>query len=162
MGDYKKLAVKYLKANRARSIITIIGVAITVMVLYGGLNFAYSYLLNAREETRQEKDYEFVLMTESKAQAEQIAADSQIEKAYIGKYEYTDWQVDEQTGSSTPVKTLYRNAVYATGDSPFHMEKTWTRSWTDMESRQSSTWIWRCFISRRGQRMDRCSWSLCG
>lgn len=123
MGDYKKLAVKYLKANRARSIITIIGVAITVMVLYGGLNFAYSYLLNAREETRQEKDYEFVLMTESKAQAEQIAADSQIEKAYIGKYEYTDWQVDEQTGSSTPVKTLYRNAVYATGDSPFHMEK---------------------------------------
>ena len=123
MGDYKKLAVKYLKANRARSIITIIGVAITVMVLYGGLNFAYSYLLNAREETRQEKDYEFVLMTESKAQAEQIASDSQIEKAYIGKYEYTDWQVDEQTGSSTPVKTLYRNAVYATGDNPFHMEK---------------------------------------
>ena len=123
MGDYKKLAFRYLKANRARSVITIIGVAITVMVLYGGLNYAYSILLHEREQIRQEKDYEFVLMTESKAQAEQIAADDHIEKAYIGRYEYTDWQADEQTGSSTPVKTLYRNAVYATGDSPFHMEE---------------------------------------
>ena len=119
MGDYKKLALKYLKANRARSIITIIGVAITVMVLYGGLNFAYSYLLNERDITRQEKDYEFVLMADSKAQAEQIAADEMIEKAYIGKYEYTDWRGD----SGSAVNTLYRNAVYATGSNPFRMEK---------------------------------------
>ena len=115
MRDYKDLAVKYLKANRSRSIITIIGVAITVMVLYGGLNFAYSYLLNERERTRQDKDYEFVLMADSRAQAEQIAADGQIEKAYIGKYEYMDWQSD--------VKTLCKNAVYATGNNPFKMEK---------------------------------------
>ncbi len=119
MRDYKDLAVKYLKANRARSIITIIGVAITVMVLYGGLNFAYSYLLNERDKARQEKDYEFVLMTDSKAQAEQIAADEMIEKAYIGKYEYTDWI----SATDTSVKILCKNAVYATGKNPFHMEK---------------------------------------
>lgn len=54
MGDYKKLAVKYLKANRARSIITIIGVAITVMVLYGGLNLAYSIcLMRGRRQGRK-------------------------------------------------------------------------------------------------------------
>lgn len=122
MGDYKKLAVRYLKANRARSIITIIGVAITVIVLYGGLNFAYSYLLNEREKVREEKDYEFVLMAENKAQAEQIAADELIEKAYIGNYEYTEWQTGGQSDSGTPAKTLYKNAVYATGDNPFHME----------------------------------------
>ncbi len=119
MRDYKDLAVKYLKANRARSIITIIGVAITVMVLYGGLNFAYSYLLNERDKARQEKDYEFVLVTDSKAQAEQIAADEMIEKAYIGKYEYTDWI----SATDTSVKILCKNAVYATGKNPFRMEK---------------------------------------
>lgn len=115
MGDYKKLAMKYLKANRARSIITIIGVAITVMVLYGGLNLAYSYLIHARDEERKNNDYEFVVMTESRAQAEQIAADDLIEKAYTGKYEYTDWE----SGN----KIMYKNALYATGNNPFRMER---------------------------------------
>ena len=122
MGDYKKLAVRYLKANRARGIITIIGVAITVMVLYGGLDFAYSYLLNEREKIRTEKDYEFVVMAESRAQAEQIATDELIEKAYTGNYEYTDWRAGGQSDTGTPAKTFYKNAVYATGDNPFHME----------------------------------------
>lgn len=123
MSDYKELAVKYLKANKTRSIITIIGVAITVMVLYGGLNLAYSYLLNEREMTRHEKDYEFVLMADSRAQAEEIAADEMIEKAYIGSYEYTDWQTDALVDAGIPQKTLYKNAVYATGDNPYYMAK---------------------------------------
>ena len=116
MGDYKDLAKKYLKANRGRSLITIIGVVITVIVLYGGLNIAYSYLLHARDEERKDRDYEFVLMAESRSQAEQIAADDMIEKAYIGRYEYTDWRGD------SPDKVLYKNAIYATGNNPYRME----------------------------------------
>lgn len=116
MGDYKELAKKYLMANRGRSLVTIIGVVITVIVLYGGLNLAYSYLLHARDEERKDKDYEFVVMTESRSQAEQIASDELIEKAYIGKYEYTDWRGD------SPTKVLYKNAIYATGKNPYRME----------------------------------------
>lgn len=116
VGDYKDLAKKYLKANRGRSLITIIGVVITVIVLYGGLNIAYSYLLHARDEERKDRDYEFVLMAESRSQAEQIAADDMIEKAYIGRYEYTDWRGD------SPDKVLYKNAIYATGNNPYRME----------------------------------------
>lgn len=116
VGDYKDLAKKYLRANRGRSLITIIGVVITVIVLYGGLNIAYSYLLHARDEERKDRDYEFVLMAEGRSQAEQIAADDMIEKAYIGRYEYTDWSGD------SPDKVLYKNAVYATGNNPYRME----------------------------------------
>lgn len=116
VGDYKDLAKKYLKANRGRSLITIIGVVITVIVLYGGLNIAYSYLLHARDEERKDRDYEFVLMAESRSQAEQIAADDMIEKAYIGRYEYTDWS------GGSPDKVLYKNAIYATGNNPYRME----------------------------------------
>ena len=43
MTDYKKLAVYYLKASKKRCVI--LGVMITVVVLYAGLNFFYSYML---------------------------------------------------------------------------------------------------------------------
>ena len=45
MTDYKKLAVYYLKASKKRCVITILGVMITVIVLYAGLNIFYSYML---------------------------------------------------------------------------------------------------------------------
>ncbi len=122
LGDYKELAVKYLRLNRGRSIVTIIGVMITVMLLYGGLNLAYSYLLHTREEVRQESDYDFVVMAESRAQADQIIADELIDKAYMGKYEYIDWETF--LASSAPLeKKLYSNAVYATCKNPYLMTK---------------------------------------
>ncbi len=45
MTDYKKLALYYLKAGKRRCIVTIVGVMITVAVLYTALNFGYSYVL---------------------------------------------------------------------------------------------------------------------
>ena len=94
MTNYLGICRKYLKSNRKRSIITIIGVVITVVVLYAGLNLAYATLLNQRESTRKEADYDFVLLTESRAQAESIAEDDRIERAYVGTYTYVDWYSD--------------------------------------------------------------------
>lgn len=94
MTNYLGICRKYLKSNRKRSIITIIGVVITVVVLYAGLNLAYATLLNQREATRKEADYDFVLLTESRAQAESIAEDDRIERAYVGTYTYVDWYSD--------------------------------------------------------------------
>ena len=87
MTDYKKLAIYYLKASKRRSMITIIGVAITVIVLYAGLNLAYSFFLNGREEVRKEADYEIVFLTEDNEKLAQIAADDRIIRAYTGSYE---------------------------------------------------------------------------
>ena len=53
MTDYKKLAIYYLKASKRRSIITIIGVAITVIVLYAGLNLAYSFFFERKGRSKK-------------------------------------------------------------------------------------------------------------
>lgn len=113
MESYRQLALRYLRANRVRSILTIIGVAVTVAALYAGLNIAYSRLLNMRDEVRETSDYDFIIMAEGRAEAEKVAADELITKAYIGSYEYVS---DE--GS-----VLYDNALYASCKHSWQMKK---------------------------------------
>ena len=86
MRDYKKLAVYYLKASKRRCAITIIGVMITVIVLYTGLNFLYSYMLQQQKEVRKEADYEIVFLTDDQEKLSQIASDERVIQAYTGKY----------------------------------------------------------------------------
>ena len=52
MTDYKKLALYYLKAGKRRCIVTIVGVMITVAVLYTALNFGYSDTAGSEERSR--------------------------------------------------------------------------------------------------------------
>ena len=86
MTDYKKLALYYLKAGKRQCIVTIIGVMITVAVLYTALNFGYSYVLQTRQEVRKEADYEIVFLSDDTEKLAQIAADDQILQAYNGAY----------------------------------------------------------------------------
>lgn len=117
MTDYKKLAIYYLKASKRRSMITIIGVAITVIVLYAGLNLAYSFFLNGREEVRKEADYEIVFLTEDNEKLAQIAADDRIIRAYTGSYETM-----EPDGNGDWIDVFYKNALYTVTDHPYQME----------------------------------------
>jgi ABC-type lipoprotein release transport system permease subunit len=118
MSDYKQLAIKYLKSNIERCIITIIGVVLTVVVLYGALNAAYSWFIKTRDDVRANADYEFVLMTDDKSVAVSIAQDDRIARAYIGNYEYTSYSLGDEESY------VYKNALYATGRNPYKMEKT--------------------------------------
>ncbi len=130
MTNYLGICRKYLKSNRNRSIITIVGVVITVVVLYVGLNLAYAVLLNQREFSRKEADYDFVLLTESRAQAESIAEDDRIERAYVGTYTYVDWYsdmystdgeyVDDEEGTGE-TETVYDNALFVCVKQPYRM-----------------------------------------
>lgn len=61
MTDYRILAVYYLKHNKKRSINTIIGVTLAVLVLFVLLNTAMDYFLNQREKVRTKADYDMVL-----------------------------------------------------------------------------------------------------
>lgn len=112
MTSYMMLAVKYFKQNRRRSLITVIGATITVLVLYTGLNLTYSFLLHIREAEREKQNYEFVLFTEDRTEIEEILKDSRIKSAYVGPYYegHTD--------------TLYSNALYINTTNPYRMNAT--------------------------------------
>ncbi|MDE5864872.1 MAG: ABC transporter permease, partial [Lachnospiraceae bacterium] len=113
MNDYKSLAVRYLKMNKRRSIVTVMGVATAVIVLYMLLNLGWSMILHEREKIRQEKDYELVLFTESQSQIQQIMADDRVKSASVGQYYDYDYYEPQ----------MYSNALYINTQSPYHMER---------------------------------------
>ncbi|MGN0439102.1 MAG: ABC transporter permease, partial [Lachnospiraceae bacterium] len=113
MDNYKQLALRYLKLNRNRSIITVIGTAITVTVLFALLNLGWSAVLNLRTNLRQEQDYEVVFMTETKEQIDLIIRDDRIKSASVGSYYHYDYY--------NPV--TYDNALFVNFNNPYNMDK---------------------------------------
>ncbi|MBR1599234.1 MAG: ABC transporter permease [Lachnospiraceae bacterium] len=64
MEHYTDLAFRYIKMNKRRSVLTILGVAVAATLLYALLNLLWSYLLNYRDWLRETKDYEIIVFTE--------------------------------------------------------------------------------------------------
>lgn len=118
MTDYKKLALYYLKAGKRRCIVTIVGVMITVAVLYTALNFGYSYVLQTRQEVKKEADYEIVFLSEDTDRLAQIAADDRVLQAYSGAYSGEEYVSDEERF----VEVNYKNALYVNIRHPYQME----------------------------------------
>lgn len=113
MESYMDIAIRYVKHNKRRSILTVCGVTVSVMVLYMILNLFWSYLINYRNDIRKEKDYEIVLFTETKEQIDMIMKDTRVKDAAIGEY-YAYNYYDPVT---------YENALYININSPYRMEK---------------------------------------
>lgn len=113
MKDYKQLAIRYLKMNRRRSLVTILGAMIATMVLYCILNLGWSKLLQYRDQLREKADYEIVLFTENQQQIEAVLADERVKDAYVGTY--YDYDYDN------PV--TYDNALYLNTQQPYQMDK---------------------------------------
>ena len=114
MNNYRQMAVKYLKLNKKRSMVTIIGVAVAVTVLYTMLNLGWCRLLQQRKELREKQDYEIVFMTETAEQVAQLTEDARVKSALVGQY--YDYNYYE------PV--MYENALYINTKHPYRMEKT--------------------------------------
>lgn len=112
MKDYRMLAVRYLKQNKQRSIITILGTTLTVMILYSLLNVGYGYLLQTRTELRESQNYEFVLFTETEEQITDILADSRVRSAYTGPY----------YSYHGGIGTMYENALYVNTYNPYKLD----------------------------------------
>lgn len=122
MTDYKKLAAYYLKASKKRCVITIIGVMITVIVLYAGLNIFYSYMLQQQKDVRKEADYEIVFLTDDQETLSQIASDDRVTQAYTGKYAVSEWETVNGTDGKY-VEKVYDNALYVNIGHPYRMAK---------------------------------------
>lgn len=111
MNNYKSLAVHYLKLNKKRTILTILGTSLTVMVLYLLLNIGFSYMDYMKEETIKDGDYEMILYTESAEQIQEILDDPLVKRAYVGKW-YHGHKDEELT-----------QALFVTGDNPYRINK---------------------------------------
>ncbi|MDE6760934.1 MAG: ABC transporter permease [Lachnospiraceae bacterium] len=112
MNDYRKLAVRYLKLNKKRSIVTVIGVMVAVTVLYTLLNLGWSALLGMRENLRNSQDYEIVFLTENQSQIEQIMADDKVKSGSVGQYYHYDYYEPK----------MYDNALYINTSNPYRMD----------------------------------------
>lgn len=112
MDNYKQIAVRYLKLNKKRSLLTVIGVTVAVTVLYAALNLGWSVLLTQRENLRDIQDYEILFLTETEEQIEQLIADDRVKSAYIGQYYDNDYY--------EPV--MYERALYINTTNPYRME----------------------------------------
>ena len=116
MTKYTMLALKYLKHDLRRTIISVIGVTLVVMVLYGGLNLAYSFFLQMRVEERDGQDYEIVLVVEDEETAQQILEEPKVKSAYMAPY--LDYVYDDENGWT---EVLYPNAIYINTTNPYRM-----------------------------------------
>lgn len=111
MNHYQTLAFHYLKTNKKRNIITILGVVVTTMVLFAGLNLMGNGIATRITHLREKGDYELILLTESRQQAEEILQDTRIRSAYIGPYYLYEYGEEQ----------LYPNALYVTVTNPYRM-----------------------------------------
>lgn len=139
MTDYKKLAAYYLKANKKRCVITIIGVMITVIVLYAGLNIFYSYMLQQQKDVRKEADYEIVFLTDDQETLSQIASDDRVTQAYTGKYVVSEWETINGTDGKY-VEKIYDNALYVNTGHPYKMAKIMEEMTTDYGVNAELNW----------------------
>ncbi len=121
MNNYKELAVKYLKLNKRRSTLTIIGAALSVMVIFLALNLAWSYVLHERETIREENDYEIIVLTETEEEIQEVLSDEKIKSASVGSYYDEDYTEVTEDGVERNVGKTYKNALYINTVNPYKM-----------------------------------------
>ena len=104
METYKDLGSKYLKQNRRRSFITVLGCFIVSTILFMFLNSMVCWVENCREEAREEDDFEILVLTDDKDIIEAVVNEDFVSSAYLGKaYSY---QTEEEASG------VYANALH--------------------------------------------------
>lgn len=112
MNNYKSIAVQYLKLNKRRTILTILGTALTVFFLYILLNVGFSYMDYSKEEIiLKVGDYEMILYTETPEQIQTILNDPVVERAYTGEWYHVSLEKELD------------QALFVTGDNPYRINK---------------------------------------
>lgn len=110
MKDFKQLAGKYLAFNKRRTGLTILGVALSTMVLFVLINTVMSLYVTSRNEAREKVKYEAAFLCNSKSDAEELAGDS-----CITNFEIAKGELSEQSGERQYV-------VYANFEHPYLMK----------------------------------------
>lgn len=109
MEYYTDLAFRYIKMNKRRSVLTVMGVTVAVTLLYAILNLAWSYLLNYRDWLRETRDYEIIVFTDNVGSSDNTEnADSIDNTDNPGDLTVTDDNIDisENTDTTGSKKNL--------------------------------------------------------
>lgn len=86
MKSYNQLAKLYLKFQKKRTILTILGVALAAGILFMVLTLYFSNFINERDALRKEADYEMVFFPEDDVQISGIVSEPFVKNAYKGEY----------------------------------------------------------------------------
>ncbi len=86
MEGYKGLSKLYLKFQKQRTILTIMGVSIAVAILFTILTLFFSNFINERDKVRKQADYEMVFFPETDEQLAGIANSELVKSVYNGRY----------------------------------------------------------------------------
>lgn len=101
MTDYRQLAVIYLKHNKKRCLVTVMGVALCVIILFVIMNLGVSYIVTQRDAQREKTDYEAYFICRDRETAEQIAGEDCLRTARL--------EVCENTEGESLLYTVYVN-----------------------------------------------------
>lgn len=93
MKDFKQLAGRYLAYNKKRTILTILGVALSAMILFVLINTIMSLYVTSRNDARDKVKYEVVFLCDSEAKAKELSSESCIKEFKIERGAEGQWSV---------------------------------------------------------------------
>ncbi len=85
MKDFKQLAGKYLAYNKKRTMLTILGVALSAMILFVLINTIMSLYITGRNGARDKVKYEAVFLCDSETEAKEVSGENCIKDFKIEK-----------------------------------------------------------------------------
>ncbi len=91
--DFKELAGKYLAFNKKRTVLTILGVALSAMILFVLINTIMSLYVTGRNETRDKVKYEAVFLCDSETKTKELSAESCIKDFETERGAEGEWAV---------------------------------------------------------------------
>ena len=110
MENYTRLSIKYLKFQKKRTIMTILGVALASGILFVILTLYFSNFINTRDALRKQADYEIVLLPEQNQDVSALLKRDFVKTAYRGKY------YDYYSSS------YIENAIYINVKNPYRLD----------------------------------------
>lgn len=86
MERYNQLADMYLKYQKKRTVLTILGVALASGILFAVLTLYFSNFISQRDRIRAEENYEMVFFPETEEQIAGIINEDFVKDVYAGSY----------------------------------------------------------------------------
>ena len=115
MEDFRELGNRYLKQNKKRSFITVLGCMIVAMLLFVFLNCISNWVDRERAEVRKTDDFEILILTDDREKIEAIVNEDFVRSAYMGKaYSWTpsEYVEDPEDPGKEEEYILYANALH--------------------------------------------------
>lgn len=83
MNNYSELANRYMKQNKKRTVLTIVGITLATILIFAVGTFLFSFRDNLIKDIRSKSDYEFNIMNLNKEQVDKLSNNAEIKNYSI-------------------------------------------------------------------------------